>query len=398
MTSIEHARKILLENFKHHRISELPILDTLGYVLAENIHSPDKLPRFNQSAMDGYALRSKDTKSNQISKLNIVTSIFSGDDITGITIKKNECAEITTGAPLPNGTDAVIPIEEVEREGNILYIKRKVSKFENVRFAGEDVKFKELIAKKGETITPHMIGLFSAVGITKVKVFLPPAVGIITTGTEIESLNKKPKKYQIRNSNLYTLKALLKEYNINPAFTKIFSDKKGLIINFLKKLDKLPDIIITTGGVSVGKRDYVKEELGKFGVKNLFWKVAQKPGKPFYTGIKNKTIFLGLPGNPGAVITCFYYYIVPLINKFMKKEKIFLKEEYGILEKDIENKSKRTLFLNAHFKKSKIKVLKKQGSHIISSFSKANSFLILKPGQRYKKGDKIKIYLTNTNT
>ncbi len=395
MISIKQAQKIILDNFEVCRIGKLGLLESLGYVLAEDIISPDKLPRFDNSAMDGYALRSKNTKANQYSKFKIVAKIFPGDKVDDLNIRDYECAEIATGAPIPPGADAVIPIEEVTPEGEFIYIKRKVNKLENVRRQGEDIDVGEIVARKGDLITSQLIGLFAALGIVSVKVFLPPSVGIITTGSELVSPDEKRiDKYQIRDINIILLQALLKSVGIIPAFKKTFADKKGILYRFLKKLRPLPDIIIITGGVSVGGHDYVKEELERFGVKKLFWGVLQKPGKPMYAGILNKTIFLCLPGNPGAVAICFYLYVLPIINKFMRKSEIFSKEIYAELENNIiENKGKRTLFLNAYYKNGRVKVFKKQGSHIMSSLGRANALVWLNPGEIHKKDEKVKILL-----
>ncbi len=405
MISIKQAQKIILDNFNVCRTGKLRLLESLGYVLAEDIISPDKLPRFDNSAMDGYALRSKNTKANQYSRFKIVGRIFPGDRVYDLNIRDYECAEIATGAPIPPGADAVIPVEEVTREGEFIYIKRKINKLENIRRQEEDINVGEIVARKGDLITPQLIGLFAALGIVSVKVFLPPSVGIITTGSELVSPDKKRiDKYQIRDTNIILLQALLKSTGIIPTFKKTFADKKGILYRFLKNLRPLPDIIIITGGVSVGRHDYVKEELERFGVKKLFWGVLQKPGKPMYAGIfpgsksasesTHKTIFLCLPGNPGSATICFYLYVLPIINRFMRKSEIFVKEIYAELENNIiENKGKRTLFLNAHYKNGRVKVFKKQGSHIMSSLGRANAFVWLNPGEIREKGEKVKILL-----
>lgn len=393
MISVQQAQKIISNNYDNYRIGTLSLLDALGYILAENIISPDRLPRFDQAAMDGYALRALDTKTDQTCKLKIVGRIFSGDSVNGLRIRKNECAEISTGAPMPYSADAVLPLEEIECTGGFVHIKRKINKFENVRIAGEDVEIKKTIARKGDLITPQLTGLLSALGIVSVKTFLPPAVGIITTGSELIEPGKKINKYQIRNSNLIVIKALLKSLGIIPVFEKTFSDRKNVLYSFLKRLKNLPDIIIITGGVSVGSHDYVKEELEQFGVKRLFWRVSQKPGKPMYAGIRNKTLFFGLPGNPGAVMVCFYLYVLGVIKKYLQKTDISVPEIYAELENNAKNNGTRTLFLYAHYKNGRVQIFKNQGSHMLSSLARANSLVQLNPGESYKKGEKAKVLL-----
>lgn len=394
MMSVKQAQKILFNNFDRYRVGRLPVLDALGFVLAEDIISPDRLPRFDQSAMDGYAIKSDNTKLNHTIKLKIIARIFPGNKTSGLYINDYECAEITTGAPMPAGADAVVPVEETIREGGFIYIKRKISKFENVRFAGKDVDLKKKIAGQGNAVTPRMTGLLSALGIVSAKVFLPPSAGIITTGSELASPDKKINKYRIRNSNMTAIQALLKSSGITCAFKKTFPDKQGVLFRYLKNTGRLPDILIITGGVSVGRHDYVKQELERFGVKRLFWKVSQKPGKPLYAGIKNNTIFFGLPGNPAAVFLCFYLYILPVINRYMRKTEIFLPEISAVLKDNVNNDIDRTVFLRAHYnKKGQVKLLKGQESHMLFSFARANSLMMLKPLEKRRKGEKIKILL-----
>lgn len=391
MINIKEAQKIIIQNFNFSKIGEIDILNSLDYILAEDISSPDFLPRFTNSAMDGFAI--KTNKKRGSLKFKIIGKINAGDDPKNLKINEFETVEISTGAPIPEGADAVIPKEDVEIENGFIKVNREVKVWENIRFKGEDVKKGEKILKKGDLITPEKIGLLASLGIKKVKVFLKPEVGIITTGSEIKEINEKIEEFQIRDSNKFILKAFLKKIGIEPVFVRTFKDEKGKILSFLKGLKKTPDIIILSGGVSVGKRDFVKDEIRDFGAKELFWRVNQKPGKPIFAALKNKTIFFGLPGNPGALIVCFYLYILPAINKFIGNKKYFLKEGVGILDKDLKNKGERTLILNCFYKNGRLNVLKEQGSHRIFSFSKANSFLILKPKKKLRKGEEVKFLI-----
>lgn len=399
MISVKKAWKIISDNFDDSKTGVLPILEVVGHVLAEDIISTDNLPRFDQSAMDGYALRANNTGENKICKFKIINSIFPGDKIDNLHVKDYECVEITTGAPMPLGADAVVPIEDVKYIDGAVKISRKINKFKNVRVRGEDIEKGKIVFKKGDLINHQMIGLFASLGIARVLVFLPPSVGVITTGDELQLPEKKIEKYHIRNSNIFAIESLLKSLGIIPLFKKTFPDKQGLLCGFFKKLTQqgrlrlkiLPDIVIITGGVSVGGHDYVKEELEKFGVKKLLWRVAQKPGKPMYIGIKNHTLFFGLPGNPGAVFVCFYLYVLPVINRYMRKKKIFLPEVPAEIQNKVKNDSNRTIFLNAQYKNGKVKLLKKQGSHMMFSAAKANSLARLESGKSYRKGKKISI-------
>ncbi len=396
MITIGQAQKLLWDNCGTPRTGEVPLLESLGYYLVEDIVSGEKLPAFDNSAMDGYAIRSSNTKSDQIRKFKIISRIYPGNTIDNIYVDDNECVGVTTGAPIPQGADAVVKVEDIKLENDFIILDKKIKKYENIRFSGEDVQSGDCIAKKGEKVTPQLLGIFAALGITKLTVFLPPTIGIITTGSELMNYDHKIDEYKIRNSNIILLQALLKKIGIAPDFSKTIGDKKKAITQFLKKLKRLPDMIITTGGVSIGSHDYVKEELENFGVKKLFWKVSQKPGKPTYAGIfenaNYKTIFLSLPGNPVAVAVGFYLYALPLINKFKQNNELIL-YDYAEIQQDIENKNDRTVILNGNFQEGKVKVLSKQGSHILSSLSQANCFVLLEPNQKLQKGNSVKILL-----
>jgi molybdopterin molybdotransferase len=387
MLSVKEAKEILFKNFNIFKKGRVALKDSLNYILSKDIIAPDYLPRFSNSAMDGYAIKFKNLKYKIVGKIN------SGDPFYSINLKEGEAIEISTGAPIPKGADTVVPIEDLEVKDGFIFIKKEVKKGENIRKKGEDVKKGKIILKKGETLNPQKIGLLAALGIKEVEVFLKPEVGVITTGSEVVKIDKEPKNFQIRNSNSYIIYSFLKKLGIEPKFIKHFPDEKGKILKFLKSLKKHPDFLILTGGVSVGGKDYVKEELENFGIRRLFWKVAQKPGKPIYAGIKGKTFYFGIPGNPGAAIICLYIYVYPLICKFMQKKDYELKKIDAILISDVKNKSLRSSFINCIYSKGKVKVLKEQGSHRLLSFSKSNCFLELKPKGKLKKGQKVKVYL-----
>lgn len=395
MISSKRALDIILSSFNKNRRGKVQLSDAIGYVLSQDIVSKDNLPRFSNAAMDGYALNSNYVNRLNDKKLKIVGEIYPSMNVDKLCIRKGECFYITTGSPLPKTCNAVIPIEEVEVRDGYIYIKRIINKFENVRKKGEDIKYKMIVAKKGDIITPQSVGVLAALGIEYVNVFLPPSVGIITTGDEIKPLNQKLNKYEIRNSNLVIIKSLLKYYlRIDPLFEVSFNDTKNNLYSFLGRLNKLPDITIITGGVSAGKRDYVKAEIERFGVKKLFHKISQKPGKPMYVGIKKDKIFFALPGNPVSVYINFLNYILPSINKFMGRKEIFLPTAYAILANDnIKNESNKTLFLSSYYKNGMVKILDKQGSHMLFGFSKSNSIVRLNPSEEYKKGDKLLITL-----
>lgn len=392
MISVKKAQQLILKNTGKGRADRLGIMNCVGRVLAEAVTSPEDFPRFRQSAMDGYAVRFEDLEKPV---LKVSRRIFAGGPSAPV-LKEGECAYITTGSPVPRNTGAVVPVEDVLAEAGLIRIRVKAEKGDNIRKAGDDIKRGASLCNKGDLVTPQAMGIFGALGIAGLRIYQPPSVGIVTTGSEVAAVGAaRLGKSEIRNANLCSLAALLGAVGIKPAFLKALPDKKGLLPAFLGKLKKLPEIVILTGGVSVGGHDYVKEELEGCGVKRIFWKVAQKPGKPMYAGVRNGTLFLGLPGNPAAVITCFYLYALPAINKYMNKRGVFLPEAMAPLAGPVKAGGSRAVFLRGYFNGGKVKPLQGQGSHMLSSFLKTNCMIELGPStaRTLGEGEKVKVLL-----
>jgi len=367
MITIKKALELIDKNYKYKRIVKINAMDSLGFVLAENVYSKEDYPKFTNSAMDGYCIRYSDY--NKFKHFKIKSRIYAGDG-ANIKLKRGECAYITTGAKIPKDSNCIVPIEDVEKKGNIISIKNKNLKiFENIRFRGEDIKKGSIILRKNTLIEPYHISLFSVCGIKDIYVYDKPNVSIIITGKE---LIKNSKNY-INESNLVFLRNAFKKEGIKIVSEKIIDDKNGELYKILKT-SKMPDIYITTGGVSVGEKDYVKEDLEKFGVKKLFWKVKQKPGKPLYVGIKDKTLFFALPGNPLAVILIFYVYILPVIYKFQNK--VYDKKRYYNF--NINSEDDRVLILASKYENGRVEIFKNQLSHKLSFLANTNSISIPK--------------------
>lgn len=392
MTSVKEAQRLILNRVAKGRSAHVGTLESVGLVLAGDVVSPEDLPRFDQSAMDGYAVRTADLDRPE---LKLSGEIFAGEGRVPA-LKAGECAYITTGAPVPLNAGAVIPVEETLAKSGTIRIIVKARKGGNIRKAGDDVKRGALICRKSDPVTPQSAGIFGALGIARLKVFQPPSVGIITTGSEVAPIGAaRLGKNEIRNANLWSLTALLGAAGVEPAFSKALPDKKGLLPEFLRKLKKLPDIVILTGGVSAGGHDYVKEELEGYGVRKIFWKIAQKPGKPMYAGVKNGTLFFGLPGNPAAVISCFYLYVLPAINKYLHKRELFLQEVPALLAAPLKAGGSRTTFLRGCLAGGTVEILKGQGSHMLSSFLQTNCYIELNPSPAMTlgKGESVKVLL-----
>ncbi len=331
MIDFKNAEKIILENTKVLNLMSIKTKSSLNYVLGENIYAPIDLPPFNNSAMDGYAVKVRDLEKVDASKnvvLEVIDEVQAGN-VSKKTIKYMQAIKIMTGAKLPKGADGVVILENVKEfmKGKKKYIQinTKINKWQNIRFKGEDVKKGSLVIPCGRIIRPQEIAILAAMGIENINVIRRPNIGILCTGSELIDLNKKLSDGKIYNSNGYALYSLILKYNGIPFDFGFVNDNKNEIhkkINLALNFKPRIDIFIVSGGVSVGDYDFVKEILLKKGLKLKFHKVAIKPGKPLLFGILNDILIFGVPGNPAATFTSFENFIAPVILKMQGKEKL----------------------------------------------------------------------------
>ena len=298
----------IIKSFAHSFGTEKILLDdALGRVIAEDVFADRDYPPFNRSAMDGYAIRVEDLQ-NGIVQFQIIDTIYAG----GTTEKKialGQCYKIMTGAAVPISGDAVIRKEDaVQKEESVSFSINEIKPFQNIARRGEDLKKGDLVLNKSIRCNAPITGLLSSVGQDEVLVESLPTVAIITTGNEVIQLGKKVNEVQIRNSNFYVLKALLKTWNIRPSYHHHALDDPKDIFSCLEKALQY-DIVIINGGVSAGDADFVPSVLKQLDVEQLFHKVAIRPGKPFWCGHKEKTMVFALPGNPLSCLVTFTIFI-----------------------------------------------------------------------------------------
>ena len=314
MITTQEALNIILNKSKNIGIEQIDLSFSLDRVLAENIHSDVNVPAFNRSAMDGFAINSKDTSS----KFQVIEDVPAGK-IPQKKIKFGQCARIMTGAMLPKGADKVVKVEDtLQLAANSMQLT-VFDRKSNVSLKGEDVKCGKLVIKKGAVIRPQEAAVLATVGKTKIKVFKKPTVAVISTGSELVEPSLKPRLGQIRNSNGPMAIVQLKRLGIEGNYLGIAKDNFETTKKLVKKGLNTSDLLILSGGVSVGDYDFVYEVLKSCGVKILFNKVAIKPGKPTTFGIKGKKLIFGLPGNPVSAMLIFELFVVPAINKIENK-------------------------------------------------------------------------------
>lgn len=315
MISSKTALNIILKHSNSLGSEGVELSETLGRVLAEDVRSDVDIPAFDRSAMDGFAVNSND-KSKMF---EIVEDIPAGK-VPKKTIGTGQCARIMTGAPLPKGADRVIKVENTRQIKNY---KLQVTNYENktnVSPRGEDVKQGQLILRKGTKIRPQETAMLATAGKNKVKVNKLPRVAIISTGSELVEPFKNPKPGQIRNSNSSMLLVQLKRRGINGKYLGIAQDNFAATRKLILKGLAESDILILSGGVSVGDYDFVREVLKNCGIRVHFNKIAVKPGKPTVFGAKGKKLVFGLPGNPVSVLVIFELFVVPAIDKIVGRK------------------------------------------------------------------------------
>ncbi|MDC3386116.1 molybdopterin molybdotransferase MoeA [Gammaproteobacteria bacterium] len=368
------------------------LLNANNRIVYENIKSRIKVPNYDNSAMDGYALNIKDTKNNNV--FAVVGTSLAGIPFKG-KIKKNECVKIMTGAVIPYNCNIVIMKEETESDKkSIIITSKKIKIKQNIRFSGEDITPNKVIVKKNHIVNSSSMGLLASQGINKIKVFKNPVVSFFTSGDEVVAIDKKLPYGKVHDSNRYTLTGMLDKNNIKIIDLGHAKDNIKDIKNKFNEAIKKSDIVISTGGVSVGDADYIKEVVKTLGDIN-FWKVAVKPGRPLAFGKIKDTIFFGLPGNPVSVMVTFLLFVLPSINMLSGRNFEMLFKD-AILQSDIRKRKGRAEFQRglAQYDNGKIYVesVGEQGSGILSSMNKANCLIYLSVEQgSLKVNDSVKI-------
>lgn len=387
MISVSEAKKLIAENCKSAKEVELPLLEVNGFILSETVYSLIDTPPFNQSAMDGYAFSFDNLNGKNILEVNgeIQAGDFSGEEL-----KPMEAVRIFTGAALPPGADTVVMQEKVTVKNNSITITdEQISKGSNVRLKGSQTKKGEAVLQQGQLLTPAGISFLTGIGITNVKVFSKPKVSIIVTGKELTTAGSEITEGKIYESNSVGLIAGLNQIGITPESFEITDDNENEIKDAVSK-QLQSDILILSGGVSVGDYDLVPAALKKCGVKKIFHKVKQKPGKPFYFGIHKQTLVFALPGNPGSVMSCFYQYIIPAVSSFTQKN--YFKELMLPLAEDYHKKPGLTFFLKGKTDDSKVIILENQDSYKMNSFAVADCLVELDEDKDFfRKGDLARI-------
>ena len=399
--SVDEAQKVITQKITPITESEkLDLRSCLNRYLAEDIYSPINVPSHTNSAMDGYAISGDDLPKKTVQSYPVIGTSYAGRPSSD-THKSGHVTRIMTGAIMPTGTDTVIMQEQIEivDELNVL-IKPEHKKGQNVRQAGEDIAKGCLVLSKGRQITPADLGILASLGIGELVVYRRPRVAFFSTGDELRSVGEELKEGEIYDSNRYTLFGMLKQQGVEITDMGVVRDTQESIHNAFVKASESADIVITSGGVSVGDADYIKPTLKALGDTH-FWKVAMKPGRPLTFGTLNTSSntanFFGLPGNPVAVMVTFLQFLEPAIHYLASGKTKTPLTLQAISTNNIRKREGRTEFQRGIFEQKAdgtlfVKRTGKQGSGILTSMSIANCFIILpKDSANIEEGDNVLI-------
>lgn len=386
MIEVKEALEIVASNSSNLSIQKIAVNKALGYVLAETIYSPISMPPFRQSAMDGYAFIHSERYQYDI------VGISQAGDHSNIKLKENEAIRIFTGAYVPDNADTVVMQEHVMANESSILIATKPEPFANVRSKGEQINIEDVVFDANTVITPAAIGFLACLGITEITVYKKPKVAILVTGNELVKPGKKLSKGKIYESNSVMLEAALQTIGIKKIKTYTVKDNLKATQKALKSILKKNDIVLISGGISVGDYDFVKEALLKNGVQELFYKINQRPGKPMFFGSKKDTLVFALPGNPASSLTNFYIYVYPAIKNRMGFSNTHLPKIVRKLNSSFENTTGKTLFLKALYDETTVTILDGQSSAMLNSFAIANGLIIIpQDAQNIKKGQQVTI-------
>ena len=387
MITVEEAFKLVKNNITpNEKTILIELNNSLGYVLALDVFSPINMPPFRQSAMDGYALNLHN-KSNY----KIIDEIKAGDEHQPI-LNKGEAVRIFTGSAVPKTANTVIMQEKVTVKGIHLSINNTVSKNKNIRPLGEQVKEGALALKKGTKLTSAAIGFLLALGIYEVSVYDKPKIGIVTTGNELVEAGQKLTYGKIYESNSGMLQNGLKALGFSKVTVNKIKDDYQTTLKSLEKIISKNDMVLISGGISVGDYDFVGKALLEIGTKQIFYKVKQKPGKPLFFGKLNSKPVFALPGNPSSALSNFYIYVHPALERLSGNINFSINKGIAILDSDFIKKGDRVQFLKAHHENGKVTILEGQSSAMLHTFATAN-VLVYKPCNinDYVKGDTVQI-------
>ena len=379
---VEQAREYIKAFLAPVKETEkIGLMSALGRVLAEAIIAPHNVPNHDNSAMDGYGFNADDLAAEGTTQLKVTGTAFAGNPLSGEFVR-GACIRIMTGAALPAGVDTVIPQERVKVDGDSIEIAEPIKRGANVRYAGEDLAQGQIVLPVGHLIKPADLGLIASLGVGEIAVYRKLRVSFFSTGDELASIGSSLKTGQVYDSNRYTIFGMLTRLGVEIQDLGAIPDDPALLEKTLQQAAETSDVIITSGGVSVGEADFMKQLLQKLG-QVLFWKIAMKPGRPLAFGKIGQAHYFGLPGNPVAVMVTFYQFVRQSLFILMgQPSPAALPMLNAVCVSPIRKLKGRTEFQRGILFLSdsgdwQVKTTGNQSSGVLSSMSQGNCFIVL---------------------
>lgn len=389
MISVQEAKDIVARQTPLLPPVQLPLHKAAGLVLAKDVFAAIDIPAFEQSSMDGYAI----LFANREAALPVEGEMAAGAAVR-LSLAQGKAMRIFTGAPLPEGADTVVMQENVTvSDGTLLIEDTRLIQGANVRDRGAEIKAGDMAMPAGCPLTPAAIGFLAGMGVTEVTVYPAPVICIVVTGKELQQPGQPLQFGQVYESNSYQLCAALEQVRIKDIIIKQADDEPAQLQTILQQALDSSDVVLLTGGVSVGDYDFVQQAATACGVQQHFHRVKQKPGKPLYFGTKANLPVFGLPGNPSSVLSCFYQYVLPCLMSLSARQNPIQKIT-AMLAAGYQKPKGLTHFLKGSYAGKSVTPLTAQESYRLSSFAQANCLIQLEEEkEEYKEGETVTIYL-----
>jgi len=392
MVTVEEAKDLINTHTEVLEVQKIRVSEALGYVLAEDIFSKIDIPGYPQSAMDGYAVN---TDGNIVigDQFEVVAEVQAGD-VNLHAIQHGEAARIFTGAPVPDGATTVVIQEVVERNEETILVQKDVRYGANIRARGEQIMTGDTGLQNGTKITPAAMGFLAMMGYDRVKVYRKPVIHLVVTGDELVQPGKELQHGQIYESNSVTICGAVQSYGFEVTEVKFVKDTYEDTLKSLKASLEAADVVLASGGISVGDYDFVGKAFKELGVEEIFYKIKQKPGKPMFYAKHGNTAVFALPGNPASALTGFYQYVLPCLDKMIGLGFSGLKTKWVKMTDSFKKKGDRAQFLKGFVTDAGVEVLEGQSSAMMYSYAITNSIIYIPQDKmEVNAGEEVMVYL-----
>lgn len=391
MISVTEAKAILKQQSFQRKTARIPLPDAAGLVLAEDVYAKTDIPGFDQSSMDGYAFGFAGWQPGRALR---VTGRLPAGHAGGLILAPGEAARIFTGAPLPEGADTVVMQEQTTAaNGQLEILQTNLQPGDHMRPRGADIRNGDLALEKGSVIGPGAAGFLAGAGCDEVTVYIPPKIALVITGDELQQPGTLLSFGQVYEASSTMLRIALAEMGLKDITVLYTKDDAAATVDTLRAALAMADVVLLTGGVSVGEYDFVVQAAERCGVEQLFHRIKQRPGKPLYAGRKNNQPVFGLPGNPSSVLTCFYEYVWPLLRRLTGQDDV-LRTLKAPLTAPHHKPHQLTHFLKGNYENGRVTILTGQESYRMRSFATANCLVVLEePMRLYEENELVNVHL-----